>query len=118
MKVIDKFVADTGVIPEGYTSEETLGVTIRPPSAKQAPVQTARSRMTSYHFLGISLSWGGKETSRGIYLNALNILTVDLLVSVRYGVHIQTALGLLRMEASVGLGWWDRKGPRSGGANR
>ncbi len=39
MKVIDKFVADTGVIPEGYTSEETLGVTIRPPSAKQAPVQ-------------------------------------------------------------------------------
>ncbi len=73
--------------------------------------------MRSYHFFGISLSWGGKETSRGIYLNAFNILTVDLLVSVRYGVHVQTALGLLRMEASVGLGWWDRDGPRTGWPN-
>jgi hypothetical protein len=74
--------------------------------------------MRSYHFLGISLSWGGKGTSRGIYLNALNILTVELLVSVRYGVHIQTSLGLMRVEASVGLGWWDRNSPQAGAARR
>jgi hypothetical protein len=63
--------------------------------------------MKSYHFLGTSLSWGGQSTSRGIYLNAWNIINLNLLASSKQGVHIQAGLGLWRMEASLGLGWWE-----------
>ncbi len=66
--------------------------------------------MKSFHFLGVSLSWGGSKTSRGIYLNAWNIINVNLLASSHDGVHLQAGIGLWRLDTSLGLSWWDKKG--------
>ncbi len=34
MKVVSKYIKETGAVPPGYTEEKTTSITIRPPSAK------------------------------------------------------------------------------------
>jgi hypothetical protein len=38
MKVIDRYVQETGNVPDGYTAEDTLGITIRQPGTKPVAV--------------------------------------------------------------------------------
>ncbi len=49
-----------------------------------------------------------RKGMRGYYLRVLYLFTLSLHLNTRKGQHVSLGLTLWRLEATVGMGMWDR----------